>query len=124
MELSDNIEIFLMFFITTIAIVAMDIAASSLQHGYIVMNYNTEKIVATSEYTHRERTMELPLYFDKYETTFSYNGIEVTSDSEEIYHECEKGSSYQAIIEIATNKKNGKKLYFLKDIADVQMTKS
>lgn len=54
----------------------------------------------------------------------AYLGIEITSDSEEIYYECEKGSSYQAIIEIATNKKNGKKLYFLKNITDTQMTES
>ena len=35
-----------------------------------------------------------------------------------IHAECEKGESYQAIIKIATHKKNGKKLYFLENVAD------
>ena len=35
-----------------------------------------------------------------------------------IHAECEKGMSYQAIIKIATHKKNGKKVYFLENVAD------
>ena len=38
--------------------------------------------------------------------------------SDEIYAECEKGESYQAIVKIATHKKNGKKLYFLENVAN------
>lgn len=36
----------------------------------------------------------------------------------------EKGESYQAIVKIATHKKNGKKLYFLENVADKPVSKA
>ena len=60
-------------------------------------------------------------HFEKFlekETTFTYDGVEITTNSDEIYAECEKGESYQAIVKIATHKKNGKKLYFLENVAN------
>lgn len=54
----------------------------------------------------------------------TYDGVEITTNSEEIYAECEKGESYQAIVKIATHKKNGKKLYFLENVADKPVSKA
>lgn len=57
-------------------------------------------------------------------TAHALYGVEITTNSEEIYAECEKGESYQAIVKIATHKKNGKKLYFLENVADKPVSKA
>lgn len=89
-----------------------------VQNKYIVTEYNSKKIVATVMCTEKRTIPRIPPFLDEKETTFTYDGVEITTNSDEIYEECEKGMSYQAIIKIATHKKNGKKLYFLENVAD------
>ncbi len=74
--------------------------------------------------TEKRTIPRIPPFSDQKETTFTYDGVEITTNSEEIYEECEKGMSYQAIIKIATHKKNGKKLYFLENVADKPVSKA
>ena len=124
MERSDKIRIFIALLITFSAIGMMKIVSISLQHGYVVTNYDTEKIVATVKCKEKNVVPIYPPYVDEKRTTFLYNGVEIESTSDEIYYECEKGSTYQAIIEIETPKKNGKKLYSLIDIADTPIIES
>lgn len=93
-------------------------AMRCVQNKYIVTEYNSQKIVATVVCTEKRTILRIPPFPDKKETTFVYDGVEITTNSDEIYAECEKGESYQAIVKIATHKKNGKKLYFLENVAD------
>lgn len=93
-------------------------AMRCVQNKYIVTEYNSQKIVATVACTEKKIILRIPPFPDKKETTFVYDGVEITTNSDEIYAECEKGESYQAIVKIATHKKNGKKLYFLENVAD------
>lgn len=93
-------------------------AMRCVQNKYIVTEYNSQKIVATVVCTEKKIILRIPPFPDKKETTFVYDGVEITTNSDEIYAECEKGESYQAIVKIATHKKNGKKLYFLENVAD------
>lgn len=123
-EWSNKIRIFIAMFIVFLAIGVMKIVSMSVQHGYIVSNYDTEKIVATVKCKEKKVVPIYPPYVDEKRTTFLYNGVEIESTSDEIYYECEKGSTYQAIIEIETPKKNGKKLYSLMDIADTPKMES
>ena len=58
------------------------------------------------------------------EKRLTYDGVEITTNSDEIYEESEKGESYQAIVKIATHKKNGKELYFLENVADKPVSKA
>ena len=88
------------------------------QNKYIVTEYNSKKIVATVVCTEKKTILRIPPFPDKKETTFVYDGVAITTNSDEVYAECEKGKSYQAIIKIATHKKNGKKLYFLENVAN------
>lgn len=89
-----------------------------VQNKYIVTEYNSKKIVATVMCTEKRTIPRIPPFSYEKETIFTYDGVEITTNSDEIYAECEKGMSYQAIIKIATHKKNGKKLYFLENVAD------
>lgn len=93
-------------------------AMRCVQNKYIVTEYNSQKIVAIVVCTEKKIILRIPPFPDKKETTFVYDGVEITTNSDEIYAECEKGESYQAIVKIATHKKNGKKLYFLENVAD------
>lgn len=93
-------------------------AMRCVQNKYIVTEYNSKKIVATVVCAEKKIILRIPPFPDKKETTFVYDGVEITTNSDEIYAECEKGESYQAIVKIATHKKNGKKLYFLENVAD------
>lgn len=93
-------------------------AMRCVQNKYIVTEYNSQKIVATVVCSEKKIILRIPPFPDKKETTFVYDGVEITTNSDEIYAECEKGESYQAIVKIATHKKNGKKLYFLENVAD------
>lgn len=93
-------------------------AMRCVQNKYIVTEYNSQKIMATVVCTEKKIILRIPPFPDKKETTFVYDGVEITTNSDEIYAECEKGESYQAIVKIATHKKNGKKLYFLENVAD------
>lgn len=93
-------------------------AMRCVQNKYIVTEYNSQKIVATVVCTEKKTILRIPPFPDKKETTFVYDGVAITTNSDEVYAECEKGKSYQAIIKIATHKKNGKKLYFLENIAN------
>lgn len=124
MERSDKIRIFIALLITFSAIGMMKIVSISLQHSYVVTNYDTEKVVATIKCTDKKIVPIYPPYVKEKRTTFICDGVEIESTDDEIYYECEKGSSYQAIIEIATPKKNGKKLYSLMDIADAPVIES
>lgn len=89
-----------------------------VQNKYIVTEYNSQKIVVTVMCTEKRTIPRIPPFSDEKETTFTYDGVEITTNSDEIYAECEKGESYQAIVKIATHKKNGKKLYFLENVAN------
>lgn len=93
-------------------------AMRCVQNKYIVTKYNSQKIVATVVCTEKRTILRIPPFPDKKETTFVYDGVAITTNSDEVYAECEKGESYQAIVKIATHKKNGKKLYFLENVAD------
>lgn len=64
------------------------------------------------------------IQFPKNRSNCYYDGVKITTNSDEIYEECEKGESYQAIVKIATHKKNGKKLYFLENVADKPVSKA
>lgn len=66
----------------------------------------------------KENNSKNSSFLYKKETTFVYDGVAITTNSDEVYAECEKGKSYQVIIKIATHKKNGKKLYFLENVAN------
>lgn len=95
-----------------------------VQNKYIVTEYNSQKIVATVMCTEKRTIPRIPPFSYEKETIFTYDGVEITTNSDEIYAECEKGMSYQAIIKIATHKKNGKKLYFLENVADKPVSKA
>ncbi len=105
--------------VSTIFVIGLgSFAMRCVQNKYIVTEYNFQKIVATVVCTEKKIILRIPPFPDKKETTFVYDGVEITTNSDEIYAECEKGESYQAIVKIATHKKNGKKLYFLENVAD------
>lgn len=105
--------------VSTIFVIGLgSFAMKCVQNKYIVTEYNSQKIVATVVCTEKKIILRIPPFPDKKETTFVYDGVEITTNSDEIYAECEKGESYQAIVKIATHKKNGKKLYFLENVAD------
>lgn len=105
--------------VSTIFVIGLgSFAMRCVQNKYIVTEYNSKKIVATVVCTEKKIILRIPPFPDKKETTFVYDGVEITTNSDEIYAECEKGESYQAIVKIATHKKNGKKLYFLENVAD------
>ena len=105
--------------VSTIFVIGLvSFAMRCVQNKYIVTEYNSQKIVATIVCTEKKIILRIPPFPDKKETTFVYDGVEITTNSDEIYAECEKGESYQAIVKIATHKKNGKKLYFLENVAD------
>lgn len=105
--------------VSTIFVIGLgSFAMRCVQNKYIVTEYNSQKIVATVMCTEKRTIPRIPPFSNEKETTFTYDGVEITTNSEEIYEECEKGMSYQAIIKIATHKKNGKKLYFLENVAD------
>lgn len=108
-----------LFIVSTIFVIGLgSFAMRCVQNKYIVTEYNSQKIVATVVCTEKKIILRIPPFPDKKETTFVYDGVEITTNSDEIYAECEKGESYQAIVKIATHKKNGKKLYFLENVAD------
>lgn len=92
--------------------------------GKFGKDLHSQKIVATVMCTEKRTIPRIPPFSNEKETTFTYDGVEITTNSEEIYAECEKGMSYQAIIKIATHKKNGKKLYFLENVADKPVSKA
>lgn len=105
--------------VSTIFVIGLgSFAMRCVQNKYIVTEYNSKKIVATVMCTEKRAIPRIPPFSDEKETTFTYDGVEITTNSDEIYAECEKGMSYQAIIKIATHKKNGKKLYFLENVAN------
>lgn len=105
--------------VSTIFVIGLgSFAMRCVQNKYIVTEYNSQKNVATVVCTEKKIILRIPPFPDKKETTFVYDGVEITTNSDEIYAECEKGESYQAIVKIATHKKNGKKLYFLENVAD------
>lgn len=105
--------------VSTIFVIGLgSFAMRCVQNKYIVTEYNSKKIVATVVCTEKKIILRIPPFPDKKETTFVYDGVEITTNSDEIYAECEKGESYQAIVKIATHKKNGRKLYFLENVAD------
>lgn len=105
--------------VSTIFVIGLgSFAMRCVQNKYIVTEYIFQKIVATVVCTEKKIILRIPPFPDKKETTFVYDGVEITTNSDEIYAECEKGESYQAIVKIATHKKNGKKLYFLENVAD------
>lgn len=105
--------------VSTIFVIGLgSFAMRCVQNKYIVTEYNSQKIMATVVCTEKKIILRIPPFPDKKETTFVYDGVEITTNSDEIYAECEKGESYQAIVKIATHKKNGKKLYFLENVAD------
>lgn len=105
--------------VSTIFVIGLgSFAMRCVQNKYIVTEYNSQEIVATVVCTEKKIILRIPPFPDKKETTFVYDGVEITTNSDEIYAECEKGESYQAIVKIATHKKNGKKLYFLENVAD------
>lgn len=105
--------------VSTIFVIGLgSFAMRCVQNKYIVTEYNSQKIVATVVCIEKKIILRIPPFPDKKETTFVYDGVEITTNSDEIYAECEKGESYQAIVKIATHKKNGKKLYFLENVAD------
>ena len=54
--------------------------------------------------TEKRTIPRIPPFLDEKETTFTYDGVEITTNSEEIYAECEKGMSYQAIVKPHTTK--------------------
>ena len=111
--------------VSTIFVIGLgSFAMRCVQNKYIVTEYNSQKIVATVMCTEKRTIPRIPPFSDEKETTFTYDGVEITTNSEEIYEECEKGMSYQAIIKIATHKKNGKKLYFLENVADKPVSKA
>lgn len=98
------------------------------ERGFITLvgeyEYNSQKIVVTVMCTEKRTIPRIPPFLDEKETTFTYDGVKITTNSDEIYEECEKGESYQAIVKIATHKKNGKKLYFLENVADKPVSKA
>lgn len=105
--------------VSTIFVIGLgSFAMRCVQNKYIVTEYNSQKIVATVMCTEKRTIPRIPPFSDEKETTFIYDGAEMTTNSDEIYAECEKGESYQAIVKIATHKKNGKKLYFLENVAN------
>lgn len=105
--------------VSTIFVIGLgSFAMRCVQNKYIVTEYNSQKIVATVMCTEKRTIPRIPPFSNEKETTFTYDGVEITTNSEEIYAECEKGESYQAIVKIATHKKNGKKLYFLENVAN------
>lgn len=105
--------------VSTIFVIGLgSFAMRCVQNKYIVTEYNSKKIVATVMCTEKRAIPRIPPFSDEKETTFTYDGVEITTNSDEIYEECEKGMLYQAIIKIATHKKNGKKLYFLENVAN------
>ena len=105
--------------VSTIFVIGLgSFAMRCVQNKYIVTEYNSQKIVATVMCTEKRTIPRIPPFSNEKETTFTYDGVEITTNSDEIYEECEKGESYQAIVKIATHKKNGKKLYFLENVAN------
>lgn len=105
--------------VSTIFVIGLgSFAMRCVQNKYIVTEYNSQKIVATVMCTEKRTIPRIPPFSDEKETTFTYDGVEITTNSDEIYAECEKGESYQAIVKIAIHKKNGKKLYFLENVAN------
>ena len=105
--------------VSTIFVIGLgSFAMRCVQNKYIVTEYNSKKIVAPVMCTEKRAIPRIPPFSYEKETTFTYDGVEITTNSDEIYEECEKGMSYQAIIKIATHKKNGKKLYFLENVAN------
>lgn len=105
--------------VSTIFVIGLgSFAMRCVQNKYIVTEYNSKKIVASVMCTEKRAIPRIPPFSYEKETTFTYDGVEITTNSDEIYEECEKGMLYQAIIKIATRKKNGKKLYFLENVAN------
>ncbi len=105
--------------VSTIFVIGLgSFAMRCVQNKYIVTEYNSKKIVASVMCTEKRAIPRIPPFSYEKETTFTYDGVEITTNSDEIYEECEKGMLYQAIIKIATHKKNGKKLYFLENVAN------
>lgn len=105
--------------VSTIFVIGLgSFAMRCMQNKYIVTEYNSKKIVASVMCTEKRAIPRIPPFSYEKETTFTYDGVEITTNSDEIYEECEKGMLYQAIIKIATHKKNGKKLYFLENVAN------
>lgn len=105
--------------VSTIFVIGLgSFAMRCVQNKYIVTEYNSKKIVASVMCTEKRAIPRIPPFSNEKETTFTYDGVEITTNSDEIYEECEKGMLYQAIIKIATHKKNGKKLYFLENVAN------
>lgn len=105
--------------VSTIFVIGLgSFAMRCVQNKYIVTEYNSKKIVASVMCTEKRAIPRIPPFSYEKETTFTYDGVEITTNSNEIYEECEKGMLYQAIIKIATHKKNGKKLYFLENVAN------
>lgn len=105
--------------VSTIFVIGLgSFAMRCVQNKYIVTEYNSKKIVASVMCTEKRAIPRIPPFSYEKETTFTYDGVEITTNSDEIYEECEKGILYQAIIKIATHKKNGKKLYFLENVAN------
>lgn len=117
----NSFPVFKMTLLTVFTIFVIGLGSFAMrcvQNKYIVTEYNSQKIVETVVCTEKRTIPRIPPFPDKKETTFVYDGVEITTNSDEVYAECEKGESYQAIIKIATHKKNGKKLYFLENVAD------
>ena len=105
--------------VSTIFVIGLgSFAMRCVQNKYIVTEYNSKKMVASVMCTEKRAIPRIPPFSYEKETTFTYDGVEITTNSDEIYEECEKGMLYQAIIKIATHKKNGKKLYFLENVAN------
>ena len=91
--------------VSTIFVIGLGFfAMRCVQNKYIVTEYNSQKIVATVMCTEKRTIPRIPPFSNEKETTFTYDGVEITTNSEEIYAECEKGMSYQAIVKPHTTK--------------------
>lgn len=78
--------------VSTIFVIGLgSFAMRCVQNKYIVTEYNSQKIVVTVMCTEKRTIPRIPPFSDEKETTFTYDGVEITTNSDEIYAECEKG---------------------------------
>ena len=57
-----------------------------VQNKYIVTEYNSQKIVATVMCTEKRTIPRIPPFSYEKETIFTYDGVEITTNSDEIYN--------------------------------------
>lgn len=72
--------------VSTIFVIGLgSFAMRCVQNKYIVTEYNSQKIVATVMCTEKRTIPRIPPFSYEKETIFTYDGVEITTNSDEIY---------------------------------------